>query len=383
MSDENSHQDPFRFDEEDFQQRIPFKLVRTNLPGAYTAPPPPTDDYDPNTVRPGDLIRHGMTVRRPDAKTEPLMRAAWDHVFGRKWLARDRVVPHLSPQPGKTHNMRQKPIKQSNGEYTGNNWSGAALGGLYPGTTPWSTVIATWKIPTVSKPSESPGTKDAGWDSSSWVGLDGYADYSLDVLQVGVEQSGDWRRTPTRNVWTPKYVAWVEWFVPPPDPASLPPGTAFGTDGYPVAWTGPGGLYQYIHQSNIDGLTVSAGDEVCCSAQYASDNAAATLQFANITTGQHTTIALAPPPNASFAGNSAEWIMEAPDNGEPYSSLPRFTPVQFTWAFACRANGEYPGAPGSANAETLNIALNPNTPQQKLLTSVVNDSVNSTITFIG
>jgi hypothetical protein len=59
------------------------------------------------------------------------------------------------------------------------------------------------------------------------------------------------------------------------------------------------------------------------------------LYFANDTTGEHFSITLAAPPGATFDGNTAEWIMEAPDGGEPVSSLPAFTPVTFTDAICC------------------------------------------------
>src|SRR6202043_2067256 len=71
MSDTTSHRHPTHFDEKEFERRIPFKLIKTNLPGVYATPAPATDDYDPRTVHQSDLIRPGMTVRRPDSKAEP------------------------------------------------------------------------------------------------------------------------------------------------------------------------------------------------------------------------------------------------------------------------------------------------------------------------
>jgi hypothetical protein len=59
------------------------------------------------------------------------------------------------------------------------------------------------------------------------------------------------------------------------------------------------------------------------------------LAGSNSATGEHFSITLEPPTGASFNGSSAEWIMEAPDGGEPMSSLPAFNPVEFTGASAC------------------------------------------------
>jgi hypothetical protein len=360
MSDTTSHQHPTRFDEEEFERRIPFKLIKTNLPGVYTTPAPPTDDYDPHTVHPSELIRHGMTVRRPDAKAEPRLRAAWDKVFGRKWLARDRVVPHLLPQSGKTHLLRQRPEKQEDGTFTSKNWSGAAIN-----TGSWTSVIGYWVIPNVSQPSDAQGT-EGGWNSSSWIGIDGYT-FTNDVLQAGVQQVVDAQGNDS-------YVAWFEWHVPPP--TNLPPGTPVDSKGYPLAWVGPGGPYQYIYQTNLQGFPVGPGEQVYCSVLYASNNTAGHIYFANEWTGQHFQITLAPPPGANFSGGSIEWIMEAPDGGEPISSLPFFIPVTFTAAIGCGPNGAT-GNP--ASADTLNIV----NASGYLLTYTMNDVDTTTIRFTG
>ena len=85
--------------------------------------------------------------------------------------------------------------------------------------------------PAVSRPPTPPGTSTPGWDSSSWVGIDGTYG-SNDVLQAGVQQlvssNGD-----------ASYVAWYEWFAP--QVSNSPP---------------------YIFQTNIANMQVSPSDEV-------------------------------------------------------------------------------------------------------------------------
>jgi hypothetical protein len=360
MSDTTSHRHPTHFDEKEFERRIPFKLIKTNLPGVYTTPAPATDEYDLRTVKPSDLIRHGMILRRPDAKAEPRLRAAWDKVFGRKWLARDHVVPHMVPRPGRTHVLRQRPTKHQDGTFTQQIWSGA---GINTGT--WTGVIGYWIVPTVSQPSEAQGT-EGGWNSSSWIGIDGYATTN-DVLQAGVEQRVDAQGNPS-------YFVWFEWFVTPP--ANLPPGTPVDGKGYPLAWVGPGGPYQYIYETVVTNVPVSPGQQMYCSVHYASNNTAGHIYIANEDTGQNFQLTLVPPPGASFSGASAEWIMEAPDGGEPISSLPSFTPVTFTSAIACGPNG---ATTNPETADTINIT----DASGNLLTSVVNGPDTTTITFIG
>jgi Peptidase A4 family len=135
----------------------------------------------------------------------------------------------------------------------------------------------------------------------------------------------------------------------------------------------------YIFQTNITNFTVNPGDTVFCSVQYINNQTAGQIYFANDTTGEHFTVTLAPPPGATFDGNSLEWIMEAPDGGEPISSLPKFTPVQFTGAFGCTANL---GVGDPQNGDTWNIVNGSVNPPQTL-TSVALGGGAVTIDFTG
>ena len=150
--------------------------------------------------------------------------------------------------------------------------------------------MGMWTIPSVSASIDPQGTR-GGWDSSSWVGLDGTYG-SDDVLQAGIEQ-----RVTISGV--AEYVAWYEWFAPP-IPGSPP----------------------YVYQVNIPDFPVSPDQTVFCAVGYVSNHTAGNIYFANFTTGRYFGITLAPPPNATFSGNTAEWILEAPDNGIPITSLP-------------------------------------------------------------
>ena len=333
----------FIYDEVAFRAKTPFQLISTNLKGAF-ATPAPADSFDPKTASQSDLLKHGMLWRKPTASDSPEMRGAWDKFFARKWLAKDRLVPELHPQLGVTHNFRgPAPKKQTDGTYTGKVWSGAGTK-----TGKWTSIIGYWKIPNVSVPPEAQGT-EGGWNSSSWLGLDGFF-YSNDVLQAGVQQKVIW--IPFLNTGIPIYVAWYEWFAPP----------QAGSPGY-------------IYQTNIANFPVSPGDQVYCSVQY-NGNTSGLISFANDNTGQHFSITLAPPPGANFNGQSCEWIMEAPDGGEPKSSLPRFTPVTFTSALACGPNN------ATTNPQSGDV-LNIETPGGTILTSTTTGTDTATISFIG
>jgi len=333
----------FLQDEAAFRAKTPFALTATNLKGAFTTPAPP-DTFDPKTASATDLIKNGLMWRRPTVADPPAMQAAWNKFFSRKWLAKDRIVPESHPQLGVTHLYRgAAPKLQKDSTYTGQVWAGAGTK-----TGKWTSIIGYWKIPTVSEPTEAQGN-EGGWNSSSWLGLDGFF-FSNDVLQAGVQQRVI--PIPFLNVGIPIYVAWYEWFAPP----------------HPNS---PG----YIYQTNIANFPVQPGDEVYCSVQY-NGNVSGLISFANDRTGQHFSITLAPPPGANFNGQSAEWIMEAPDGGEPTSSLPKFTPVTFTSALACGPNNAF------TNPQTGDI-MNIATTGGKILTSTAVGPDTTTISFVG
>ncbi len=336
----------FAHDATAFREKIPHPLLPTNLKGAYAIPAPP-EHFDLKTASKTDLLRHGVLWRKPTASDPPAVHAVWDHFVSRKWLAKDRIIPELHPQVGITHLYRgPAPKRQADATYTGQVWAGAGTK-----TGQWTSVIGQWTIPTVSEPPEAQGT-EGGWNSSSWVGLDGFF-FSNDVLQAGIQQRVIYIPIPFGgHISIPIYVAWYEWFAPPQA-------------------NSPG----YIYQTNIANFPVKPGDQVYCSVQY-NGTTSGSVSFANNTTGQHFSITLAPPPGANFNGQSCEWIMEAPDGGEPTSSLPRFTPVTFTSALACGPNN---AVTNPQLGDILNIATAGGT----LLTSTTVGNQTATISFVG
>lgn len=360
---------------------LPYEVIPTNIPGAF-ASVGALEDFDPRIASTAALISQGLLGHRPGPGDDPTLRAAWERTFSRVWCAQDRTIPHLEPQIGRTHNLRDAKRAAGN-NFTSRNWAGASIEGT------WTSVTGHWVIPTVSQSGEPQGSQ-SDWNSSSWVGIDGNYGFD-DILQAGVEQrvgaNGD-----------TSYVAWCEWFAP-------------------VYRKSP----SYIFQTNISNFAVGPGDTVYCSVQYAdpmvpsavpgscqipfnnqehcldaaghvhepyhslstdrheNDLAAffsrtGILRFVNATTGQHFSLTLEPPPGASFGGRSAEWIMEATYGDEPTACLPKFTPVQFTYAICCGTNT----VGDAANADTWNI-----TRHGQMLTSVTLDHDTVTIDYIG
>jgi hypothetical protein len=333
----------FLGDEPGFIAKHPYKLSTTNLRGVFTTSAPPAG-FDLKTASQSDLMKQGLMWRKPAPGDPPQLQAAWDRFTSRQWLEKDRIVPESHPQLGVTHNYRgAAPKKQTDNTYTGQVWAGAGTK-----TGKWTSIIGYWTIPTVSAPTEPQGT-EGGWNSSSWLGLDGFF-YSNDVLQAGIQQRVI--SIPPFGITIPIYVAWYEWFAP-----------------------AQSGSPNYIYQTNIANFPVKPGDQVYCSVQY-NGTTSGIISFANETTGQHFSITLAPPPGANFNGQSCEWIMEAPDGGEPTSSLPKFSSVTFTSALACGPNN------ATANPQSGDI-MNISTTGGKILTSTTVGNDTTTITFVG
>jgi hypothetical protein len=197
------------------------------------------------------------------------------------------------------------------------------------------------------------------------LGIDGWT--SNDLLQAGVQQylSGPGAK--------PQYIAWYQWWIAPP---TNPPAGPLDANGYPEAWVNSrNGTFQYIYQTNYKNFDVTAGDAVMTAIVYR-ENAAGTVQFSNITTGQTSILNLKPPPTVQFAANNAEWIMELPNGGWPNTSLPKFTPIQFGEAFDTIPNCPSAGLPG--NGLILKMLVN-----GIQVTTASADDTEVTINFTG
>lgn len=340
----------FNHDEKTFRERFPIPLTSTNLRGAYVAPTLP-DHFDPKQASQTERGKNALVWRRIVETEHPALSKMLEKFFTRKRMAKDHIIPQLEVQIGKKHILKKKPKRATDTSWVGSQWAGAVfVGGS------WNGIVGTWTIPSVSQPPEPQGN-EGGWNSSSWVGIDGFntaTNVSNDVLQAGIEQSVNAKGQAS-------YVAWYEWFAP----------AQVGSPGY-------------IYQTNIANFPVSPGQKVFCLVLYlpmifipgTGMIDAGYIILENETTGKVTSLILWPPPGATFAGNSIEWIMEAPDGGLPTSSLPKFTPVLFT-----SAGGGTPEntAGNPKDADTTNVRNGAGT----VLTSVTVGDATVTIDFIG
>jgi hypothetical protein len=319
--------------------RVPVNLVPTNLPGVYAARPP-VAAFDPRQATPAELQAQGIFVARPGPADPPAAHISWEQAFSRTWDPEDWIVPVFESRLGVRH-LLEGGQKLADGTETSPNWSGGILDGT------WTAAQGTWTVPAVGA-SALPKDISGGWNSSSWVGLDGKISISNDVLQAGVEQSVD-------SVGTATYTPWYEWYAPSPPADSAS-----------------------VAQQNITNMTVKPGDVVFTSVQYVNVNGTTTgqIMFHNITTGKVFSLTLDPPKGADAKGNCAEWIMETPSyQDKSYASLPRFTPVYFTGAQATGAKGTT-GDP--LQGDTCNIVRNDHA---QTVSSIASDAV--TVTYVG
>jgi Peptidase A4 family len=302
----------FPDDPESIIRNVPCKLVPTNMSGAYTIPAPP-DGFNALTASNEELLRNGVFWPRPAADAHPSLVQAWHRLYAPKRKI-EWVAPTLTHHAGKIHRMRNPATRAAAQTFTSGGWSGAILSG----NGQWRSAFGMWQIPAVSIPVGQPQGTEGGWNSASWVGIDGWNDgleSSNDVLQAGVEQKVDAAGNTT-------YFSFFEWFT------EEPPGTP--------------NLPNYIYEVATS-VAVNPGDMVFALIQYLGPFGPLGLLgmtlFFNMSTNQAFAVFLIPPPNANANGRMIEWIMEAPDGGVPNSALPQFTPVVFQNALGTNSAG--------------------------------------------
>jgi len=171
-------------------------------------------------------------------------------------------------------------------ESTSGNWSGYAVPLETSGVTDtFSDVQGAWTVPTVTGVT---GNTSAAY-SSSWVGLDGYTDGTVE--QIGTEQN--WTGHAQQN-----YV-WFEMY----------PSGAYEIEGFPV---NPGdsisAQVQYLGQSAVQVGRRGRGQS--------EEESVFQLTIVNTTKEVSFTVPTSYTTTASAARASAEWVMEAPSSNQ-------------------------------------------------------------------
>lgn len=253
----------------------------------FEAPP---EGFDPMSAAPSKLLHHGLAPR-PDPEKEPELFRKWSAVYSKKLT---HIVPEFQKNEHKHHAPLAARAATREGSSTSTNWSGVVVPSPAGDSMKW--VTGNWIVPDPSQPAALPTGR--WYYSSAWVGIDGWN--SSDVLQAGTSQD-----VLVQNSSTTKSVyAWWEWFP-----------------NYEVA---------------ISNLPVSAGDYMTCLICSTSATTA-TVYLTNLTTSTHTSFQITIPKGATFKGNCAEWILEAPTINGGQSALCDYGATFFDQAYGYTA----------------------------------------------
>jgi hypothetical protein len=207
---------------------------------------------------PTDTLTHRNSLRRVDCQLVPLPPSARHH----------SLAPHIRISEG-----------------TSLNWSGyAAVAGSLasPQVGAATQVVGKWTVPEV--------TGSTAY-SSVWVGLDGYADGTVE--QLGTEQDTEQRG----HKFSTTYYAWFEMY----------PAGGFEIANFPTA----------------------PGDSIGAGVTYAGNNVF-TLAITNFSRGIYYVVPASYTTTANAARSSAEWVVEAPSSRSGVLPLADFGTVNLT-----------------------------------------------------
>jgi len=292
--------------------------VPTNLPGVQTFIAP-AEGFNPLTASDEELAMFGFPPR-PDAEAAPEAYESWRRAM---LSSRERVIPQLEITNISHHRNLHTSEKTEAGTDSSLNWSGVVdLGGAstYNNSTSFRSIFAAWVVPVAR---QAYGACTGGTDYLfSWVGIDGYN--SNDVLQAGSESDA------TCNILQHEssYYAWFEWW----------PNSA----------------------TRLTNLPVSAGNDMFVEIW----NTTAKEGFAyiaNLTTNQYVTLGLVPPPGTSLIGDTAEWVVERPEENGILATLTNYVSDYFSACYASTFGGKVytPGATSAIQVTMLDNSFKP------------------------
>lgn len=231
----------------------------------------------------------------PPRPTDPDALMAWTRAMDAKPVM---LTPVLKQRAN-----RHRPVVMNAADQS-TNWSGYAVNGAN-----FTSVSANIVVPAVKS-----RVADGSWNYlSAWVGIDGNG--SGDVLQAGVACDV------STNLGAPEtdYFPWFEW--------------------YPNVAT------------QILNLPCEAGDTFYVHV-WATDATHGHAYLQNLTENMAVTIPLTAPAGTSLAGNSVEWIVEAPEINGAIAVPPHFGQGILT---ACAGHGASVVKPSTAGAVALSM----------------------------
>jgi hypothetical protein len=277
-------------------------LKPTNLPGVFSYSQP-NPDFDPTSASDAELAAAGFPPR-PDSIEAPQAFSHWYRIVSGHHARID--TPNLlmtDVQHGPVANastVAGASSKAASASATSTNWSGyvvQAPKGSFSSTSSYTST--EFVVPAVR---QAFGACTGSWDYFSyWTGFDGFE--SADVLQAGVEANAYCSSGATSTA----YYAWYEW-------------------------------YPY-NETRISNLPVSPGDLMAVEVYYTTTAPHGHAFVDNMSTQQYVSIAFNPPTGVTFAGNTVEWVAEAPTVNGSQSTLSNYVGLLSESDYAFTANG--------------------------------------------
>ncbi|HXW72464.1 MAG TPA: G1 family glutamic endopeptidase [Methylocella sp.] len=268
----------------------------------------PPIGFDPAAMSAGDRLRYAIPPA-PDAVMHPDEYEHWKRVVSAMADPKKRVQTTLMQTKIRHGPARKLNVSPTSGPVHGvgtlqsSNWSGTAV---YDPSDRFK-VEAIFGAFVVPAARQAVGVCDGGWDYASfWVGIDGLASNSNDVLQAGFDSDAYCAANGTSTC----YCAWIEWF----------PNNAI-----------------YVN------FPFSPGDLIWIEVW----NTSATTGYAylyNYSTEQYASYVLTPPAGTALVGNSVEWIVERPSigSGTTLATLANYNATSMYSGFAWNYNASSP-----------------------------------------
>jgi hypothetical protein len=267
-------------------------------PGIRLFAPPPSG-FDPTAASDSELQEYGFPVR-PDAHIFPQLHVVWRQTMSEQMLM---IQPQFDVVP---YWFRKQPAEVVPTEAVvaptgGDGWCGSAEDFLVSGDAV-TVVMGAWTVPNVY----GPYGQLTRCGCAEWLGIDGYNELSVDIVQAGTTQT----IVPLSG--HRESFAWFEWY--PAEPKT------------------------------ISNFPVSPGDYIFCIIDVRSP--AEVGVFMNNTTSRLTTSFVKEVPKVDpypledlqVHGVSVEWVLENPESGW-LGPLPKFGRVFFDTCLAGTRDG--------------------------------------------
>ena len=265
----------------------------------------PPVGFSPITASDQDLAVYGFPPK-PNPQNAPQAYAKWRRLVSVPRAANSQVIQtHIYNRPAQRV-LAGKTLSNGIVGVTSSNWSGYAAVGPNGTFTPNNSIVyQEWIVPTAE---QAHGVCNGGWDySSQWPGFDGFN--SGDVLQGGTEVDAYCAPGPAgaANIQASFYSAWIEW--------------------YPFA------------ETRVSAPPIQPGNFILGEVWYTTSAPYGHVYLANYTLYTSASYAFNPPSGTTFAGNSAEWVMERPGLGATLTDLTNYN----GWADSFNLNYAYNG----------------------------------------